>query len=228
MQAAEVLAAGRLGTIVKLDLIADMPMDAGNKYHGSAWRRDAAACPGGFFMDSAVHWTAALRLAAAAAGLSPQAAAVSAVATHTKPDLSAPDTVVGVVQFGRIPAADGAASNGIGAAETTTAAVASPSAAAAVAATFPAAVCPASVSISLAANQMKWSLVVVGTRGSLEVSRGGWGGQRAGYTLSTRLAGESEPTIKAVPFSGVDNEVSQFVDMVSSAAVKGERKVHTA
>jgi hypothetical protein len=65
--------------VIKLDLVADLPMDARNRYFGSAWRRDTGLCPGGFFMDSSVHFTAALRHLAAAAG-GGEAAEVSATA----------------------------------------------------------------------------------------------------------------------------------------------------
>ena len=36
---------------------------------------------------------------------------------------------------------------------------------------------------------MRWSLSVVGTEGSLEVSRGGWGGSRGEYTLNIKTSG---------------------------------------
>jgi hypothetical protein len=51
---------------------------------------------------------------------------------------------------------------------------------------------PATVSISLAAHQTKWSLTLVGTGGSLEVMRGGWGGSRGEYALAIKRADEAE------------------------------------
>ena len=45
-----------------------MPMNVANKYFNSAWRRDDAHCPGGFMMESSVHFLAALRMLAAAGG----------------------------------------------------------------------------------------------------------------------------------------------------------------
>lgn len=37
-------------------------------------------------------------------------------------------------------------------------------------------------------RQVRWSLTVVGTRGSLEVSRGGWTGSRGEYLLSIQTS----------------------------------------
>ncbi|EFJ42235.1 hypothetical protein VOLCADRAFT_119466 [Volvox carteri f. nagariensis] len=192
-----------LGKIIKLDLIADLPMDERNRYYGSTWRRDTGGCPGGFFMDSSVHFVAALRLLARAAGLGEAVSAtaharqVIVVEVEAKADLVPPDTVVGVALFatGEVPA---------------------------------------SISISLAAHQVRWSLSVVGTEGSLEVSRGGWGGSRTGYTLSVKTARpapgsqeeeaaagqqqqqqQADPTVQIMPyaFSGCQDEFSEFVGL---------------
>lgn len=57
-----------LGPILRLELAADMPMNPSNKYYNSGWRRDTAGLPGGFLMDSSVHFIAALRTLARAAG----------------------------------------------------------------------------------------------------------------------------------------------------------------
>jgi predicted dehydrogenase len=62
--------AGQLGRVIKIDLVADMPMNVGNKYFGSPWRRDTDTCPGGFVMDLSVHFVAALRTLARGAGAS--------------------------------------------------------------------------------------------------------------------------------------------------------------
>ena len=51
--------------------VCDMPMTAQNKYYGSGWRRDAGRCPGGFMMESSVHFLAALRMLARAGGAAP-------------------------------------------------------------------------------------------------------------------------------------------------------------
>ncbi|GIL73896.1 hypothetical protein Vretifemale_4004, partial [Volvox reticuliferus] len=176
-----------IGRIIKLDLIADLPMDERNRYFGSAWRRDTSGCPGGFFMDSSVHFVAALRMLAAAAGLG-EAVSACAHSLQAKPHLSFPDSVVGFARF----------ANGD---------------------------VPASISISLAAHQVRWSLSVVGTEGSLEVSRGGWGGTRTGYTLSIKTIraqespqqGQTDPTVQvlAYAFSGCQDEFAEFVGLTA-------------
>lgn len=97
-------------------------MDERNKYYGSQWRRDATGNPGGFLVDSSVHFIAALRLLAAGCNAGP-AVSASAFTRHAKPDLPAPDSIAGIVRF----------ESGV----------------------------PASVSISLAASQMRWSLQVL-------------------------------------------------------------------
>ncbi len=48
--------------------VCDMPMNVKNKYFNSSWRRNDAHCPGGFMMESSVHFLAALRMLAAAGG----------------------------------------------------------------------------------------------------------------------------------------------------------------
>ena len=48
-----------------------MPMTVANKYYNSTWRRNDAHCPGGFMMESSVHFLAALRMLAAAGGAAP-------------------------------------------------------------------------------------------------------------------------------------------------------------
>ena len=96
--AAAALARGALGDVIKLDLAADMPMNAANKYFGSTWRRDAAKCPGAFLMDSSVHFVAALRMLASAAGLGAEVS-VAGRAYGTTDALPAPDALVGYVGF---------------------------------------------------------------------------------------------------------------------------------
>lgn len=64
---------------------------------------------------------------------------------------------------------------------------------------------------------MRWSLTVVGDKGSLEVLRGGWGGSRSSYTLNMQLAGQ-EPSSKQYGFSGTSREMASFLDMVSNRA----------
>ena len=60
-----------LGTMLSMTpalQVCDMPMNGKNKYYNSTWRRNDAHCPGGFMMESSVHFLAALRMLAAAGG----------------------------------------------------------------------------------------------------------------------------------------------------------------
>eukprot|EP00798_Chlamydomonas_sp_ICE-L_P021930 gene21930-28976_t len=173
-----------LGTIIKMDLVADLPMDERNKYYVSQWRRDVKGCPGGMLMDSSVHFVAALRMVAASCGLG-EASAVTCQANHAKPDLSGPDSIVGVVKF-----ANGTA--------------------------------PASVSISLAASHVDFSLKVVGTDGTLEITRGGWTGGRGEYLLSWKLAGDAAPSTQKYGFSGMPTEFKAFVRLMTADEVDEE------
>ncbi|GAB4813843.1 hypothetical protein N2152v2_000889 [Parachlorella kessleri] len=88
----------KLGSLVKLDLVFDLPMTPDNKYYGSGWRRDAEGLPGGFMLEASVHFMAALRDLVRAAGWG-EAVTASATVTHTKEDLPTPDTLVGMVRF---------------------------------------------------------------------------------------------------------------------------------
>lgn len=170
-----------LGTVIKLDLVVNLPMDSANKYYNSQWRRS----PGVMIMESSVHFVAALRMMAGACGLG-EAKEVSGRTFHAKPDLSGPDSVVGVVAFEK-----GAA--------------------------------PASVSISLAASNVDFSLKACGTEGVIEVTRGGWGGSRASYSLTWKGKQDAEPQTKSYTFTGVASEFSSFLDLVSGAIPTNSR-----
>ncbi|GIL68589.1 hypothetical protein Vafri_21836 [Volvox africanus] len=123
------------------------------RYFGSAWRRDTSGCPGGFFMDSSMHFVAALRMLAAAAGLG------------------------------------------------------------------------GAVMASAHALQVRWLLSVVGTEGTLEISRGGWGGIRTGYTLSIKTIrpqgllqpGQTDSTVQvlAYTFCGCQDEFAEFMGLTA-------------
>lgn len=165
----------QLGSIIKLDLIADMPMNSSNKYFGSQWRRDSQGCPGGFVTDSSVHHIAALRALGTAAGLG-EVVTASATALSVSEELPPPDTLVGTVKF-----ASGT---------------------------------PAGVSITFAGSVLRFSLSVTGTKGSLEVLRGGWQGSKAGYTLSYQTTSSNGPQIEQIPFSGLDDELTAFIHQV--------------
>lgn len=84
-----------LGHVFKIDLVADFPIKAANKYYNSAWRRD---CPGGFVTDTAVHYIAAARTLAHAAGWG-EVQEVSARTHVANPGLPPPDSVVAHLQF---------------------------------------------------------------------------------------------------------------------------------
>lgn len=73
----------------------------------------------------------------------------------------------------------------------------------------------ASVSITLGASQVNWYLKAVGTSGSIEVSRGGWTGSRASYTLTWKKSTDAEPTTKSFPFVGVQKEFSSFLKLIA-------------
>lgn len=75
---------------------------------------------------------------------------------------------------------------------------------------------PASISITFAGSVLRFSLSVVGTKGSLEVLRGGWHGT-AGYQLSYKTGASRESTVEQVPFNGLDEELIAFVDQVNAA-----------
>ncbi|KAG1678880.1 hypothetical protein FOA52_003548 [Chlamydomonas sp. UWO 241] len=165
-----------IGTITKLDLVADMAMDEKNKYFNSAWRRDTVGCPGGMMTDMSVHYFAALRMLAHACGMGEATEAV-ARSCHAKPALSSPDTLVGVLSFKNSSA-------------------------------------PAAVSISIGASHFTFSLKAVGTLGTVEVLRGGWGSSRAGYMLTWKRAADAEPSTKQLPFRGVENEFDAFLALV--------------
>lgn len=98
--AAAAAEAAAVGPLTSLSLVANMPMDAGNRYFASAWRRDAVGCPGTFLMDSSVHFVAALRAVAGAAGAG-EAVRAGAVARRAAPDALPPpaDTLAGWVEF---------------------------------------------------------------------------------------------------------------------------------
>ncbi|KAL3140220.1 hypothetical protein ABBQ38_004496 [Trebouxia sp. C0009 RCD-2024] len=168
----------QLGTVIKIDLVADMPMNSSNKYFPSQWRRDAVACPGGFVMDSCVHHIAALRMLGRAAGLG-EVEEASATATSISKELPPPDTLVGSVKF---------ASGTCG-----------------------------GVSITFAGSVLRFSLSLTGTQGSLEVLRGGWGGPKPGYTLSYQTATSGSSHVEQVPFSGLDDELTAFVQQVHAS-----------
>ena len=47
-----------------------------------------------------------------------------------------------------------------------------------------------------------------------QVLRGGWGGPKPGYTLSYQTVASNGSQIEQVPFSGLDDELTAFVNQV--------------
>ncbi|KAK9806301.1 hypothetical protein WJX72_009366 [[Myrmecia] bisecta] len=166
-----------LGKIIKIDLVADMPMNTKNKYFGSSWRRDAEGCPGGFLMDSSVHFIAALRALADGAGWGSEVAA-SGHAMGMEEGLPFPDSLVGHLVYKRGGAA--------------------------------------SVSLTFAGSHVRFSLSVVGTLGSLEVQRGGWGAGRGSYSLAYQTPSDPAPVTQSLQFSGIDDEMAAFLAVIAA------------
>ena len=73
-------------------------MAPGNRYYESQWRRDSAGMPGAYLTEGGVHFVAALRMAARAAGWG-EAVAVAATGRSVNVDLPSPDTLQGVIWF---------------------------------------------------------------------------------------------------------------------------------
>jgi predicted dehydrogenase len=217
--AATAAATRTLRSVIKIDLVANMPMDGANRYHGSAWRRDTAGCPGGFLMDSSVHFIAALRSVAGRGGARwGEARAASAAAygadaedsgvdggvdgSHHPPPLPAPDTLVGRLTF-----ANGRA---------------------------------AAVSITFAGAAPGLSLGVEGRDGAVQLTRGGLaalagsgckGGANptaargAGYEVTTAHrapgGGLAAETVFH-PFAGLERELRAFVRLARGVAEEGD------
>ena len=196
-----------IGLAIKADLAANMPMNAANRYHGSVWRRDTAGCPGGFLMDSSVHFLAALRAAVGPAGAGwGEAVAATAVAygadgedggggaTDVAPPPS-PDTLVGHLTY-----ANGRA---------------------------------AAVSITFAGAVPSFALSVEGRSGAARLARGGFGGgdkggaptRGGGYSLDTAVTisgGALATTSTFHPFAGLDRELRSFLRLLRCAGTPAD------
>lgn len=92
VRAAELVQAGAIGQVVGLHYAQYTPMQPGNKYYGSAWRR-AATFQGGLLLDSGVHYVAAMRMIAG------EIVAVAAHVTQLTSDLPPADTVAATLAF---------------------------------------------------------------------------------------------------------------------------------
>ncbi len=49
----------------------------------------------------------------------------------------------------------------------------------------------------------------------LQVLRGGWEGSKAGYTLSYQTSNSNGSKVEQVPFSGLDDELTAFIQQVN-------------
>ena len=161
-----------------ISLVGNMPMNSSNRYHGSRWRRDPEGCPGCFLMDSSVHFVAALRAVAAAAGLGEPVRVGSRATSRCGDgnDLPAPDTLTSWVEYGGGGGGEeeeGKKGNGEGGAAAT--------GASATAAT-------GALSVTFAGAVPRFALTLDSRAGAVELSRGGYGGtatgRGAGYTVA--------------------------------------------
>lgn len=90
--AAQAVAAGEIGRPVTFDWSMQLPVQQGNPYYGTEWRR-TNRFPGGFLMDGGVHHIAALRQILGEVG------EVSAFAANHRPDLPPADTLTASLHF---------------------------------------------------------------------------------------------------------------------------------
>lgn len=70
------------------------------------------------------------------------------------------------------------------------------------------------VTVKRRAVQVNWSLKVTGTAGCLEVSRGGWSGNRGTYVLTWKSVLDAVSQSKTFSFSGVNNAFTAFTALV--------------
>jgi predicted dehydrogenase len=91
-RAAELIASGAIGAPMTAGWLLNHPVDAGNKYYNTAWRRTGAV-PGGFLLDGGVHHVAALRL------MLGDVESVQAVVRQVRDDLPPADTMSATLRF---------------------------------------------------------------------------------------------------------------------------------
>ena len=201
-------------------------MNASNRYHGSAWRRDARGCPGCFLMDSSVHFAAALRSVGAAAGLG-EPRRVGARATSRcgeRNDLPAPDTLTSWVEYGGAGGGAGGAGGGGGeergegggGTSTTT----------------------GTVSVTFAGAAPRFALTLDTRAGAVELSRGGYGGtatgRGAGYTVAVSPAaaagggggggGSAAAETSFHPFGGLEAELESFLRLARGRGTEADAR----
>lgn len=211
LEAAARASPASMGPALLVSLDAKMPMNAANRYHGSAWRR---TCPGGFLMDSSVHFLAALRAvtgprgtawgepvsASAVAYGADEEEAASGLAGLERPanPLPSPDTLLGRLVFANARAA--------------------------------------SLAITFAGSLPHFNLAVEGRRGAVSLSRGGFGGaatkgsagRGGGYDVASAGrapgGGSGLDTAHAFyAFAGLDRELASFVRLVTGVGGEDDR-----
>ncbi|MBN1963375.1 MAG: Gfo/Idh/MocA family oxidoreductase [Anaerolineae bacterium] len=92
LTAAEIVASGEIGVVRTAHWSIHVQMRADNKHYHTAWRHTEQH-PGGFVMDGGVHQIAVFRLVVGEIDV------VSAITTHTRTDLPAPDSLVSALHF---------------------------------------------------------------------------------------------------------------------------------
>ena len=97
LYAESVVKSGRLGDILKCVLNVDHLMNSNNVYFASKWRKDKATFPGGFLLDSSVHFMAALRKVV---GGEITGKVSSVCLSSNRSDVPVPTTLCGLVMMG--------------------------------------------------------------------------------------------------------------------------------
>lgn len=84
---------------------------------------------------------------------------------------------------------------------------------------------PGSIAFTYSAGVMKTTFRVVGTDGTVEITRSGFGKPFAGYTLTVKKKGSSELFTQDLPFVGLETELKEYVKVIQ-AHKKGQKDVH--
>lgn len=92
VKAGQLVADGAIGKPLLANLTMRIPINPDNKYFHTEWRRNPQF-PGGWLMDSGVHWIAGIRMVLG------EVAQASAFATLTRPQLPPYDTLASVLHF---------------------------------------------------------------------------------------------------------------------------------
>lgn len=98
LYAESVVKSGKLGDVLKCVLNVDHLMNNKNVYFASKWRKDKSTFPGGFLLDSSVHFMAGLRKVS---GREIKGKVSSFCVSSDRSDVPVPTTMCGVVMLGR-------------------------------------------------------------------------------------------------------------------------------